>query len=55
MGIILSYCIIKAVKKVRTMFDTKQYDDRFAAAVAHFEDELKKVRQVVRTHRCSMD
>lgn len=26
------------------MFDTKPYEDRFNAAVAHFEDELKKVR-----------
>ena len=26
------------------MFDTKPYEDRFSAAVAHFEDELKKVR-----------
>ena len=26
------------------MFDTKPYDDRFAAAVSHFEDELRKVR-----------
>lgn len=54
MGIILSYCIIKAVKKVRIMFDTKQYDDRFAAAVAHFEDELKKVR-TGRAHPSMLD
>lgn len=26
------------------MFDTKPYEDRFSAAVAHFEEELKKVR-----------
>jgi len=26
------------------MFDTKPYEDRFTAAVNHFEDELKKVR-----------
>jgi ribosome recycling factor len=26
------------------MFDTKVYEDRFSAVVAHFEDELKKVR-----------
>ena len=26
------------------MFDTKSYEDRFGAAVSHFEDELKKVR-----------
>lgn len=26
------------------MFDTKPYEDKFSAAVAHFEDELKKVR-----------
>ena len=26
------------------MFDTKPYEDRFHAAAAHFEDELKKVR-----------
>lgn len=37
-------CIIDTVKKARNMFDTKQYDDRFSAAVDHFEDELKKVR-----------
>jgi len=26
------------------MFDTKSYENRFSAAIAHFEDELKKVR-----------
>jgi len=26
------------------MFDTKPYDDKFATAVSHFEDELRKVR-----------
>lgn len=26
------------------MFDTKPYEERFSAAVAHFQDELKKVR-----------
>lgn len=26
------------------MFDTKSYEDRFSAAVSHFQDELKKVR-----------
>ncbi len=26
------------------MFDTKPYDDKFNAAVAHFEEELKKIR-----------
>lgn len=26
------------------MFDTKPYEDRIAQAIAHFEDELKKVR-----------
>jgi len=26
------------------MFDTKPYEDKFSAAVAHFEDELRKVR-----------
>lgn len=26
------------------MFDTKPYEDKFSAAVAHFDDELKKVR-----------
>jgi len=26
------------------MFDTKPYESRFSAAVAHFEEELKKVR-----------
>ena len=27
-----------------TMFDTKPYEDKFAAAVDHFQEELKKVR-----------
>jgi ribosome recycling factor len=27
-----------------TMFDTKPYEDKFTAAVTHYEDELKKVR-----------
>lgn len=36
------------------MFDTKQYDDRFTAAVAHFEDELKKVR-TGRAHPSMLD
>ncbi len=36
------------------MFDTKQYDDRFAAAVAHFEEELKKVR-TGRAHPSMLD
>jgi len=26
------------------MFDTKPYEDKFAAALSHFEDELRKVR-----------
>jgi ribosome recycling factor len=26
------------------MFDTKSYEDRMAQAIAHFEDELKKIR-----------
>lgn len=26
------------------MFDTKPYEDKFSAAVVHFEDELRKVR-----------
>jgi len=36
------------------MFDTKPYDDRFNAAVAHFEDELKKVR-TGRAHPSMLD
>lgn len=36
------------------MFNTKQYDDRFNAAVAHFEDELKKVR-TGRAHPSMLD
>ena len=36
------------------MFDTKQYETRFSAAVAHFEDELKKVR-TGRAHPAALD
>lgn len=36
------------------MFDQKQYDDRFAAAVAHFEESLKKVR-TGRAHPSMLD
>lgn len=36
------------------MFDTKHYEDRFTAAVAHFEDELKKVR-TGRAHPSMLD
>lgn len=36
------------------MFDTKQYEDKFNAAVAHFEDELKKVR-TGRAHPSMLD
>lgn len=36
------------------MFDTKQYEDRFAATVMHFEDELKKVR-TGRAHPSMLD
>jgi ribosome recycling factor len=36
------------------MFDTKPYEDRFSAAVAHFEDELKKVR-TGRAHPSMLD
>lgn len=36
------------------MFDTKQYEDKFSAAVAHFEDELKKVR-TGRAHPSMLD
>lgn len=36
------------------MFDSKQYDDRFSAAVAHFETELKKVR-TGRAHPSMLD
>lgn len=36
------------------MFDTKQYEDRFSAAVAHFQDELRKVR-TGRAHPSMLD
>ena len=36
------------------MFDTKPYDDRFAGAVSHFEDELKEVR-TGRAHPSMLD
>jgi len=36
------------------MFNTKQYEDRFSTAVAHFEDELKKVR-TGRAHPSMLD
>lgn len=36
------------------MFDTQQYETRFTAAVAHFQDELKKVR-TGRAHPSSLD
>ncbi|MBC7459131.1 ribosome recycling factor [Candidatus Saccharibacteria bacterium] len=36
------------------MFDTKPYEDRFNAAIAHFEDELKKVR-TGRAHPSMLD
>lgn len=36
------------------MFDTKPYETRFNAAVAHFEDELKKVR-TGRAHPSALD
>lgn len=36
------------------MFDTKPYDTRFAAALAHFEEELKKVR-TGRAHPSMLD
>lgn len=36
------------------MFDTKPYDTRFEAAVAHFEEELKKVR-TGRAHPSMLD
>ena len=36
------------------MFDTKQYEARFTAAIAHFEDELKKVR-TGRAHPSMLD
>lgn len=36
------------------MFDTKQYEERFSSAVAHFEDELKKVR-TGRAHPSMLD
>ena len=36
------------------MFDTKPYEDRFDAATAHFQDELKKVR-TGRAHPSMLD
>lgn len=45
---------MSAVKKVRTMFDTKQFEDKFNGAVTHFEDELKKVR-TGRAHPSMLD
>jgi ribosome recycling factor len=36
------------------MFDTKTYEDRFSTAVAHFQDELKKVR-TGRAHPSMLD
>lgn len=36
------------------MFDTKQYEARFSAAVVHFQDELKKVR-TGRAHPSMLD
>ncbi len=36
------------------MFDSKQYDERFLLAVAHLEDELKKVR-TGRAHASMLD
>lgn len=36
------------------MFDTQQYDNRFAAAVANFEENLKKVR-TGRSHPSMLD
>lgn len=36
------------------MFNTKQYEDRFTAALSHFEDELKKVR-TGRAHPSMLD
>lgn len=36
------------------MFDTKPYEDKFVSAVAHFEDELRKVR-TGRAHPTMLD
>lgn len=36
------------------MFNAKQYEDRFSSAVAHFDDELKKVR-TGRAHPSMLD
>lgn len=36
------------------MFETKPYEDKFTAAIAHFEDELKKVR-TGRAHPSMLD
>lgn len=42
------------VKKARPMFNLTQYETRFTAALAHFEDELKKVR-TGRAHPSMLD
>lgn len=42
------------IRERESMFDTKPYDNRFAAAIAHFEDELKKVR-TGRAHPSALD
>src|SRR5687768_2829722 len=36
------------------MFDTKPYEDRIASAIAHFEEELKKIR-TGRAHPAMLD
>lgn len=41
-------------KKARIMFNTKHYEDRMSASVAHFQDELKKVR-TGRAHPSMLD
>ncbi len=45
---------MNTVKKERLMFNTKQYEDRFSQAVAHFSDELRKVR-TGRAHPTMLD
>lgn len=37
------FCYNKDIEK-RNMFDTKPYEEKFEQAIAHFEEELKKVR-----------
>lgn len=48
------FAIMMQTIKRGTMFDTKPYEDKFTAAIAHFSDELKKVR-TGRAHPAMLD